>query len=144
MTCQMLIFTSFPYKFYNQINHILALFLRCSVAFLIPVFSQNAFLFLSQCVSSLTVFSHPKSIVTLLQSSSMILLAGSGFSSFEYLYFFFFFAAPRHMELLGQDQILSHSYSNTGSLTQCAGPWIEPAFQHSQDATNPAVPQREL
>ena len=39
---------------------------------------------------------------------------------------------------------LSHSCSNTGSLTHCAGPGIEPATQCSQDATDPIVPQWEL
>ena len=39
---------------------------------------------------------------------------------------------------------LSHSFGNVGSLIHCAGLGIEPATQHSQDATNPAAPQQEL
>jgi len=38
----------------------------------------------------------------------------------------------------------SHSCSNTRSLTHCAGPDIEHASQHSQDTTNPIMPQQEL
>ena len=39
---------------------------------------------------------------------------------------------------------LSHSGSNAGSLSHCAGMEMEPASQHSQDAANPVAPQREL
>ena len=54
------------------------------------------------------------------------------------------------MELLSQGLYLSHSchlscsYSNTGSLTHCARPGIEPRCQRSQDTTDPVAPQREL
>lgn len=33
---------------------------------------------------------------------------------------------------------------NTGFLTHCVWPGIEPSSQHSQDATDPSVPQWEL
>ena len=39
---------------------------------------------------------------------------------------------------------LSLSYGNARSLTYRAGPGIEPESQHSQDTTNPIVPQWEL
>ena len=39
---------------------------------------------------------------------------------------------------------LSHSCVNAGSLTRCAEPGIEPAFQRSQDTTSPIAPYREL
>ena len=39
---------------------------------------------------------------------------------------------------------LSCSCDNTGSLTHCPGPGIEPGSQCSQDATNPIAPQWEL
>ena len=54
------------------------------------------------------------------------------------------------MELLGQESYLSRGYDvsricgNTGSLTHCAGPRIEPSSQHSQDTADPVVPQGEL
>ena len=38
----------------------------------------------------------------------------------------------------------SHSCGSAGSLTHCARPGIEPAFQHSRDAANPFVSQQEL
>ena len=45
---------------------------------------------------------------------------------------------------LARDQIpataATSSCSNAGSLTHCAGPGIEPAFQQSQNATNPIAP----
>ena len=55
-----------------------------------------------------------------------------------FLFFSFFLAAPRHMKFLGQGSDLScscdlsHSCSDAGSLTHCAGLWIEPASQHSK------------
>ena len=61
-----------------------------------------------------------------------------------------FLAALQHMEVLGQHSDLIHScdlsssYGNTPSLTLCAEPGIEPSSQHSQDTTNPVVPQQEL
>ena len=39
---------------------------------------------------------------------------------------------------------LGHSCGNARSLTHYAGLGIEPAFQRSQDATEPVAPQREL
>ena len=54
------------------------------------------------------------------------------------------------MEFPGQgsdlscSQDLSHNYGNGGSLTHCAGPGIQPATQHSQDATDPIESQQEL
>ena len=39
---------------------------------------------------------------------------------------------------------LSHSSSNTRSLTHCRGPGVEPASQCSQDAADPVVPHWEL
>lgn len=54
------------------------------------------------------------------------------------------------MELLGQGSDrshsgdLSHSCGNKGSLTCYAGRGMEPVLQHSQDITDPVVPQREL
>ena len=39
---------------------------------------------------------------------------------------------------------LSRSCGNTGSLTHYAGLGNKPVSQHSQDTTNPVVPQREL
>ena len=52
------------------------------------------------------------------------------------------------MEFPGQgsdlSSILSHSLGNTSSFTHCASPGIEPASQHSQDASSPIVPQQEL
>ena len=54
------------------------------------------------------------------------------------------------MEFLGQglDPCLNcdlHcSCGNSGSLIYCAGPGIEPASQHSQDATDSVVPQQDL
>ena len=56
----------------------------------------------------------------------------------------------RHMELLGHrtdvslSRKLSCSCGNARSFTHCAGLGIEPMSQHSQDATHPVVPQREL
>ena len=58
------------------------------------------------------------------------------------MYIFFFLAAPQHMEFLGQG--LDPTWGNAGSLSHCAGPGIGPSSQCSQDAANPAVPQREL
>ena len=54
------------------------------------------------------------------------------------------------MEFLGQgldlsrSHDLSPSYGNAGSLTYHARPEIKPASQHSQDTTNPTVPQWKL
>ena len=54
------------------------------------------------------------------------------------------------MELPGQGSDLSHSLElshscgNTGSLTRCARPGVEPMFQGSQDAAHPIVSQWEL
>ena len=65
-------------------------------------------------------------------------------------FFFFFFPFLAEMECPGQglalscSHDLSHSCGSARSLTQCAQPGIKPATQHSQDATDPAVPQREL
>ena len=39
---------------------------------------------------------------------------------------------------------LSHSCDNTRSLIHCTRLGIKPTSQHSQDATNPVVPQQEL
>ena len=39
---------------------------------------------------------------------------------------------------------LSHSCSNVGSLTHCAGLGIEPVSQLSQNAADPIAPQCEL
>ena len=67
-----------------------------------------------------------------------------------FFFFFFFFGFPLHIEFIGPVSYLSHSchlghsYSNTGSLTHCAGPGIEPTSQCSQDTTDPIAPQQEL
>ena len=59
-----------------------------------------------------------------------------------------FLATQRAVEFLGQGSEPSRScdlsQSNAGSLTNCAGPGIEPATQHSQDATSPVAPQQKL
>ena len=47
-------------------------------------------------------------------------------------------------QILSHSRYLSHSHSNAGSLTHCAGLKIEPVSQRSQEATIPIVPQREL
>ena len=62
----------------------------------------------------------------------------------------FFLAILKHMEFPGQGSDLScscdlsHSCSNTGSLTHCARPRIEPVFQSSQDTASPIVPQGDF
>ena len=62
------------------------------------------------------------------------------------LFCFVFLTILRLMEFPGQGADPSHSfdlscsYSNAGSLIYFAGLGIEPASQHSQDATNPVVP----
>lgn len=71
--------------------------------------------------------------------------------SLNRLYIFFFpfsfLAAPQHMELPSQGSDLnrscdiSRSCSNTGLLTHCSRPGSEPAFPHSQDATDPIAPR---
>ena len=40
--------------------------------------------------------------------------------------------------------MVQESYPNSGSLTHCAGPGIEPVAQHSRDATDTLAPQQEL
>ena len=63
-------------------------------------------------------------------------------------FFFHFWTLLQHVEFPGQEsdlshsQDLSHSWGNTGSLTHQAR--IDPAFQCSQDPTNPTAPQWEL
>ena len=63
--------------------------------------------------------------------------------------FVFFLGAPWHMELPGHGSDLGHSgdlslsCGSTRSLTHCAWLGIEPAFQHSQDSTNPIALQQE-
>ena len=53
-----------------------------------------------------------------------------------------FLPSTWHMELLGQESDPSHSIhlrcscDNIKSLTNCAGPGIEPASQHSQDTSS--------
>ena len=39
---------------------------------------------------------------------------------------------------------LCHRGGNTGSLTNCTGPGIEPTSQHCRDAADPVEPQQEL
>ena len=69
---------------------------------------------------------------------------------FIYLFIHFFFSNPTALEFPGQGSDpkhcpdLSHSWGNTGSLTHCAGPSIEPVSQCSQDANDPVAPLREL
>ena len=69
---------------------------------------------------------------------------------FLFCFSFSFLTTPQHMEFPGQGSDpsrgcnLSHSCSNTGSLTHCAGPGIKPVTQCSQDAADPVVPQQEL
>ena len=64
--------------------------------------------------------------------------------------FFFFLATPQHMEFPGQGSDLchscnlSHSCSNTRSLTRYAGTGIEFATQCSQEAPDPIASQWEL
>ena len=66
------------------------------------------------------------------------------------LFLVFFWLPCRHMKFLGQGSDLSqnldlsHSCGNARSLTHCAGPGIKSASQHSQDTTDPVVPQQEL
>ena len=74
-------------------------------------------------------------------------------SLFYYFFLFFnsfsFFGCPIACGVPGQGSDPSHSWdlscscSITGSLTHCAEPRIEPAFEHSQDTTDPIAPQRE-
>ena len=65
-------------------------------------------------------------------------------------FFFLFWLPHSNMEFLGQGLDRSHnpepsrSYSNTGSLTHCAGPGIEPSSQRFQDVADPIVPRWEL
>ena len=65
------------------------------------------------------------------------------FGLFTVLIYFLFLAAPRHMELPGQESDLSHGHNlshgcgNTGSFTHGAGWGSNPWSQHSQDATGP-------
>ena len=57
--------------------------------------------------------------------------------------FFSFLAVPLLMEFPGQGSDLSHSCSNTRSLTPYAGPGSR-LHLCSRDAADPTVPQREL
>ena len=75
------------------------------------------------------------------------------FLGFFFLVFFFFFAflaTSWHIELLGQGSDLSCGLnlscncSNSGFLTHCARPGIEPESQCSQDAADPIALQWEL
>ena len=65
-------------------------------------------------------------------------------------FFFLFWATPRHMKFPGQGSDLScscnlhHSCGNARFLPHCAKPGIKPVSQHSRDATNPTVTQKEL
>ena len=67
-----------------------------------------------------------------------------------FVFCFLFLAAPWHMEFLGQGSDPSHSCKpscicdNSGSLTHCSGPGIEPMSQCPQNASNPIVTQQEL
>ena len=68
-----------------------------------------------------------------------------------FLFFFFFFGCSKALwSSLGQGSDPSHrcdlslSCVNARSLTRCAGLGIEPAFQCSQDAVYPVVPQQEF
>ena len=51
---------------------------------------------------------------------------------------------PWHVEIPGQGSDLSCSCGNTGSLTLCAGPGIEPVSWGSRDTADPRAPQWEL
>ena len=66
---------------------------------------------------------------------------------------FFIFGCPEAYGVPGpgirssRSHDLSHSYGSAGSLAHCAGLGMEPATQHSQEATNstvPLTPQGEL
>ena len=65
-------------------------------------------------------------------------------------FFFPFFGRPAAMAFPGQGSDQSHSFhlgrnfSDTRSLTHCAGPGIEPGCQRFHDAANSTMPQREL
>ena len=59
-------------------------------------------------------------------------------------FFFFFLAALKRMEFPGQGSGSSCTCDNTDCLTHRARPGIQPASQHSRDATDPVGPQQEL
>ena len=71
-----------------------------------------------------------------------VLNGPSLFYLFKYLFIYLSLATSQHMEFPDQGSDLS--CINSGSLTHCAGPGIEPSSQCSRDTTNPIVPQREL
>ena len=70
--------------------------------------------------------------------------------AFVSTFFFFILATLRHMELLGQGSDsshsldLSHNCGNARSPTHWARQGMELESQCSQDATDPAEPQREF
>ena len=76
-------------------------------------------------------------------------LAGMPFGNFGRGTLFSFLATLQHVDFPeqgldpGHSGNLSGSCRNAESLTCCAGPGIEPASQHFQDATDPTAPQWE-
>ena len=70
--------------------------------------------------------------------------------NFCFLSFLSFLATWWHMEFQGQGSDLSLSWDlhcscgNTWSLTHCAGPGMEPAYQCCRHATDPIAPQWKL